>query len=75
MRFRFHMKRKADKTPGLVEAIQQAGSMRKLALALGISTQAVSCWWRVPASRALDVERATGISRYRLRPDVFGEQP
>ena len=70
-----HMKKHQTKTEGLAEAIEKAGSMRKLALALGISTQAVSTWWRVPASRVLDVERVTGVSRYRLRPDVFGEKP
>lgn len=27
---------------------------------------------QLPASRVLDVERITGISRHDLRPDVFG---
>ena len=38
----------------------------------GISPQAVSQWKRVPLKRVLDVERATGVSRYELRPDFFG---
>lgn len=29
----------------------------------------------VPIERVLDFERATGLSRYDLRPDVFGMQP
>lgn len=69
------MKKHETKNEGLAEAIEKAGSMRKLALALGISAQAVAMWWRVPANRVLDVERATGVSRYRLRPDVFGDAP
>jgi DNA-binding transcriptional regulator YdaS (Cro superfamily) len=27
---------------------------------------------QLPASRVLDVERITGISRHDLRPDIFG---
>lgn len=36
------------------------------------------CRWekgRVSASRVLDVERLTGISRHVLRPDIFGRRP
>ena len=50
------------------------GRGAKLALALGITQGAISQWKQVPADRALDVERATGISRHVLRPDVFGAQ-
>jgi hypothetical protein len=43
-----------------------------LARALGdISSQAVSQWRRVPALRVLQVERASGISRHSLRPDLY----
>lgn len=37
-----------------------------------ISSQAISQWERVPANRALDVERFSGVSKHELRPDVFG---
>lgn len=50
-----------------------AGGNTDLAKTLGqISSQAVSQWLRVPPERVLDVERATGLSRHLLRPDVFG---
>lgn len=47
---------------------------------LGISPQAVDGWRRrgqVPAERVLDIERITGgaITRYELRPDIYGEPP
>lgn len=39
-----------------------------------ITPQAVSQWKQVPAERVLDVERATGVSRHRLRPDLYPDQ-
>lgn len=48
-----------------------------LADALG-TTKATVCKWekgRIPAERVLDVERVTGIPRYELRPDIYGEAP
>lgn len=44
------------------------GLSRKLA---GITPQAISQWKRVPAERVLEVERATGVSRHELRPDLY----
>lgn len=49
-----------------------AGSATKLAEGLRITLQAVSQWDRVPVERVLEVERITGISRYELRPDIYG---
>lgn len=52
----------------------KAGGPASLAKSLGgITPQAVSQWKKVPADRALEVERLTGISRHELRPDVFGD--
>jgi len=45
------------------------GLARKLG---GITSQAVSQWTKVPATRVIDVERITGVSRYQLRPDIYG---
>ena len=63
------MKKVVDK--GLELAIAAAGSARRLAAAIGLSQQAVQQWRRVPAERILDVERATGVPREKLRPDLF----
>jgi DNA-binding transcriptional regulator YdaS (Cro superfamily) len=59
----------------LVRAIEIKGSMTALADAIGTTVQAVAQWKRVPAGRCLEVERETGVSRYHLRPDIFGPPP
>lgn len=44
----------------------------------GVSLQAVHKWLRAgvpPPKRCLDIERITNISRYELRPDVYGADP
>jgi hypothetical protein len=56
------------------KAIQQAGGKSALAKALGVSYQAIQQWARIPAPRVLEVERLSGISRYELRPDIYGPQ-
>jgi DNA-binding transcriptional regulator YdaS (Cro superfamily) len=53
------------------EAIAAAGGLRALSRALGTSYQAISQWKRCPAPRVIEVERLTGVSRHKLRPDVF----
>lgn len=55
--------------------IKQAGGAKKLATSLGISRQAVEQWRLVPPERVLLVESITGISRYELRPDIYGPMP
>lgn len=37
--------------------------------------QAISQWIKCPPHRVLQVEAATGVSRYRLRPDIYGSAP
>jgi DNA-binding transcriptional regulator YdaS (Cro superfamily) len=57
-------------------AKQRAGGAVGLARKLGqISSQAISQWTKVPARHVLDVERITGVSRYELRPDLYGDDP
>ncbi len=49
-----------------------------LANHLGVSYQAVHKWFRkgkIPAERVLAVEAATGVSRHRLRSDLYPDEP
>ncbi len=60
----------------LSEAIRRVGGIRPMARALGdISPQAVKNWALCPPYRVLDVEKLSGVSRYKLRPDIFGSKP
>jgi DNA-binding transcriptional regulator YdaS (Cro superfamily) len=53
-------------------AKDRAGGPSGLAEKLGgITPQAISQWIRVPATRVIDVERVTGVSRHELRPDIY----
>lgn len=65
----------------LADAIKAAGSQGKLAKGLTgmgkrISQQAISGWMQrqgiCPAEFAAAIESLTGVSRHKLRPDVFG---
>lgn len=55
------------------EGARRRGSQAALAAALGVSPQAINKWKgsRIPAERVLDFERATGISRHRIRSDIY----
>ncbi len=57
--------------PIVMECIEAAGSIARLARALGIRHQSIYSWERVPAERVLAVEKATGISRHRIRGDIY----
>lgn len=59
--------------PGLSEAFRSAGGVTELARRLGISQPSVSNSIRVPAERVIAVETATGVSRGKLRPDLYGD--
>lgn len=67
----------------LDKAITHAGGVTALAEKLGVRQSVVSNWKnrgdtpRVPAERCIAIENATGgeVTRYDLRPDVFGEPP
>lgn len=69
---RWFMKRRED--PALARIVS-ALALVDLAASLGISVQAVSQWRRVPGARVLEVERITGVSRYEIRPDIYGLGP
>src|ERR1044071_3452135 len=59
---------------GLSQAISAVGGVSELARRIGISQPSISTWSRVPAERALTVETATGVSRQRLRPDLYANE-
>lgn len=59
------------KSAALLEAARIAGSVTKLAALLGVTSQAISQWGRPPVTRVLEIERVTGISRHKLRPDIY----
>lgn len=56
-------------------AVKAAGGSRAVARDLGLTRQAVEDWPRVPAKHVLRLEALSGVSRYILRPDIFGEAP
>ena len=53
------------------DAAEKAGGLSKLAASLGVRHQTFYSWSRVPAERAVDIERLTGIPRHELRPDLW----
>lgn len=60
----------------LDNAIQAAGSARKLGLAIGVSGMAISQWRKkylgvVPATRVLPIYQVTGVTPHELRPDLY----
>lgn len=64
----------------LERAISAFGTQEAFAAALRIKSPSVSRWrknQRVPVERCVAVEMATKgkVTRYDLRPDVFGEAP
>ncbi|PYD15914.1 transcriptional regulator [Pseudomonas syringae pv. pisi] len=67
----------------LLEAVEQANGQVAFAAAMSsserlVSQQIVSYWIKrgaLPAELVLRTEVFTGVSRYRLRPDVFGDCP
>lgn len=62
-----------DRDPPLYDVFRHFGSAKKVADYLGISTQAVSHWKRVPAKYLYTLSQPTGIHPYKLRPDLYVE--
>jgi DNA-binding transcriptional regulator YdaS (Cro superfamily) len=75
----------ADTIESITEkATAQLGGQAGLGRSLGVKQQVVGYWvtkkGRIPAEHVLHVERllveaGSGIDRYDLRPDVYGERP
>jgi len=64
-----------ERDPIIDEAAEILGGVVAMSTALGRSRGAVSQWARIPAEHVLQIERMTGISRHRQRPDIFGLAP
>lgn len=63
----------------LARAIEIAGSQSALARLTGHSQPNISRWLRlhggrVPAEAAVAIEKATGVSRRELRPDLWSQE-
>lgn len=62
----------------LEKAVKKEGSRGRVAKKLGISRQATIFWEKlgyVPARHVLALEKMSGVSRYTLRPDIYGPPP
>ncbi|WP_441242556.1 transcriptional regulator [Tardiphaga sp. 768_D3_N2_1] len=57
------------------QALKENGGVNALATAVRVSHQAISQWREVPPKRVLAVEKAWGISRHLIRPDIYGPEP
>lgn len=61
----------AMRTPETDRVIETAGGPAKVAALLGLTSQAVSQWDKVPPTRVLVLSRALGIPAHEIRPDIF----
>ena len=59
----------------MAEIFHSEGMISKIARLCDVHTTAVSRWKRIPAKHVLAIEAETGISRHRIRPDIFGGEP
>ena len=62
----------------IARAIEVAGSQHALADEVGTKQQNVSKWLkkgRPTTEFVLAIEKATNVSRYELRPDIYGPAP
>lgn len=59
----------------LEKAIKKAGGQSALARAIGVTQSHIWAWLnrnkRVPAAHVLKIEKAFGVSRHDLRPDIY----
>ncbi|MDF4024106.1 YdaS family helix-turn-helix protein [Luteibacter sp. PPL201] len=67
-------------TMPLDRVIEILGSQEELAARLGIKSPSITGWRnrnRIPSERCLALEEVTGgqVTRYEMRPDVFGTAP
>jgi DNA-binding transcriptional regulator YdaS (Cro superfamily) len=52
--------------------LKQVGSRAELARRMGVKPQAITKWRKqIPVKQVLALEKLTGVSRHRLRPDIY----
>lgn len=75
MRYSIHMPTESRLETSAAAAIRAAGGQTSLARTLGIAQSTVATWLRrgneLPAQYVIAVEKAYGIPRYELRPDIY----
>lgn len=49
------------------------GRLTDLANEIKVHPSTILTWKQVPPVYCLTIERVTGVSRYDLRPDIYGE--
>lgn len=58
------------------EAVRREGSRTAVAKKLDLTRQALDQWKEgVPAKHVLALEAMSGVSRYEIRPDIYGPKP
>lgn len=70
VRYTYHM--------DIKDLIKKAGGPKSVGDACGISSQAVSQWTKVPSVHVMKIANlltGTGITKEKIRPDIFCEQP
>lgn len=65
-----------DKKTPLQRAVTLAGSQTELARRIGVQQAHVWNWLnrskgKVPGEHVIPIEKATGVSRHELRPDLY----
>ena len=75
--YRYHMSGIYSRTMKAIEkAVRAAGGQSALARMIGVRQSNIWNWINrdrqgVPPHHVLSVEKATGVSRFELRPDIF----
>ena len=60
---------------GLAEVLKHTETLSGLAKLVDVWPSSACRWKRVPVEYVLKIEKKTGISRYVLRPDIYGRAP
>ena len=55
----------------LKRAVKEVGGGTAMAKVCSITPSGVTQWKVAPAGRVLQIEKASGVSRHELRPDMY----